>query len=226
MAGLLDIPAALMQIGKALEATAGRVDMARAALGRLETQAKKTAAATSAVTKAKGSPAGTMGASEGAGSGGAGGGQRASAASSWARPSSDTPRASMTARVSDTSATLTLTPERPVATSDRTSRAMTSASAPGSVAPTSSTPAWRCSVARGRPGRGGLNALARYDTRTGPGWSAMRVAMSRATGIVRSGRSTITRPASSNSRKASPATPSWARSTTPANSSTGVITSR
>lgn len=65
MAGLLDIPAALMQIGKALEATAGQVDMARAALGRLETQAKKTAAATSsAVTKAKGGVESTMGARE------------------------------------------------------------------------------------------------------------------------------------------------------------------
>ncbi|MHB8799811.1 MAG: hypothetical protein ACYDBY_15225 [Thermoanaerobaculia bacterium] len=73
MAGLLDIPAALMQIGLALEATAGQVDQTRTALARLEAQAKKTGEATSSsVARAKGSPAGTMGSSSGASGGGAG----------------------------------------------------------------------------------------------------------------------------------------------------------
>ena len=78
--------------------------------------------------------------------------------------------------------------------------------------PTSSMPAWRSSDARGRPGEGGRNARATYETRTGPGWSAIRVATRRATGIVRSGRSTRTRPAWSKSRKVSRRRPSWARS--------------
>ena len=58
------------------------------------------------------------------------------------------------------------------------------------------------------------------------GGRLMRVATRRATGMVRSGRSTSTRPASSKRRKVSRSRPSWARSMTSANSSTGVMTSR